>query len=77
MKFFDFAFSAPQTSMSEAMHVTCVRIRYQTVTKSLVSHFVFLSESPNGYRLFQVFCHKKSFVFFSTIEIFIEAWIID
>ena len=86
LKFFDFAFSTPPATVSEAMYVTYATQRHQQMMSSLmtshVAHFdakyFFLSVSPDDYRscrLVQVFCHKYSFVFFYIFVTRLEAWL--
>ena len=40
MKFFDFEFSTPPTSVSEAMHVTYATQRHQQIMTSSMTSFV-------------------------------------
>ena len=88
MKFFDFEFSTPPVSVSEAMHVTSATQRHQQIMKSLMTSIVLhfdadqflytISVSPDDYRscrLIEIFCHKYSFVFFYIIVIQLKAWL--
>ena len=85
LKFFDFEFSKPPASVSEAMHVTMLRKvinkwwrrLWRHLSRTLTLNYFFLSVIPDDYRscrLIQVFCHKYSFVFFYIIMIRLEAW---
>ena len=80
LKFFDFEFSTPPASVSEAMRVTYATQHHQQIMTSLitslVSHFDAEKNSSDDYRscrLIQVFCHKYSFVFFYIIVILLEV----
>ena len=91
LKFFYFEFSTPPASVSEAMHdgnacnlyyatsSTNYDVAYDAICLALWRWInFFLSVSPDDYRscrLIQVFCHKKSFVFFYIIVIRLEAWL--
>ena len=77
LNFFDFEFSTPPASVSEAMCSLCYAtsstnydVAYDVTCLALWRWINFFSSvSPNDYRLIEVFCHKYSFVFFYIIVI--------